>query len=105
ITGTKGNRRPDVVVFINGLPISVIELKNPADEHADIWNAFNQLQTYKDEISDLFVFNEALIVSDGWTARVGSLTANKERFLPWKTVATEDDRPLLEFQLETMVRG
>ncbi|MEZ8155160.1 type I restriction endonuclease subunit R [Vibrio splendidus] len=105
ITGTKGNRRPDVVVFINGLPISVIELKNPADEHADIWNAFNQLQTYKDEISDLFVFNEALIVSDGWTARVGSLTANKERFLPWKTVSTEDDRPLLEFQLETMVRG
>ncbi|WP_141709732.1 type I restriction endonuclease, partial [Vibrio splendidus] len=93
------------VVFINGLPISVIELKNPADEHADIWNAFNQLQTYKDEISDLFIFNEALIVSDGWTARVGSLTANKERFLPWKTVATEDDRPLLEFQLETMVRG
>lgn len=105
ITGKKGNRRPDIVVFINGLPISVIELKNPADEHADIWNAFNQLQTYKDEISDLFVFNEALIVSDGWTARVGSLTANKERFLPWKTVATEDDRPLFEFQLETMVRG
>ncbi|WP_076586743.1 type I restriction endonuclease subunit R [Vibrio ostreicida] len=105
ITGIKGNRRPDVVVFINGLPISVVELKNPADEHADIWNAFNQLQTYKDEISDLFIFNEALVVSDGWTARVGSLTANKERFLPWKTVATEDDRPLLEFQLETMVRG
>ncbi|MDV7106252.1 type I restriction endonuclease subunit R [Vibrio sp. TH_r3] len=105
ITGIKGNRRPDVIVFINGLPISVIELKNPADEHTDIWNAFNQLQTYKDEISDLFIFNEALIVSDGWTARVGSLTANKERFLPWKTVTTEDDRPLLEFQLETMVRG
>nr|WP_024593426.1 type I restriction endonuclease subunit R [Pseudoalteromonas sp. TB13] len=105
ITGTKGNRRPDVVVFINGLPISVIELKNPADEHADIWNAFNQLQTYKDEISDLFVFNEALIVSDGWIARVGSLTASKERFLPWKTIKHEDDKPLLEFQLETMVRG
>ncbi|WP_282111254.1 type I restriction endonuclease subunit R [Shewanella algicola] len=105
IIGTKGNRRPDVIVFINGLPIAVIELKNPADEHADIWNAYNQLQTYKDEIFDLFVFNEALIVSDGWTARVGSLTANKERFLPWKTVSTEDDKPLLEFQLETMVRG
>ena len=105
ITGKKGNRRPDVVVFINGLPISVIELKNPADEHADIWNAYNQLQTYKEEISDLFVFNEALVVSDGWTARVGSLTANKERFLPWKTVTSEDDKPLLEFQLETMVRG
>lgn len=105
ITGKKGNRRPDVVVFINGLPVAVIELKNPADDHADIWNAYNQLQTYKDEVSDLFVFNEALIVSDGWTARVGSLTANKERFLPWKTVTGEDDKPLPEFQLETMVRG
>ncbi|GAM62061.1 type I restriction-modification system [Vibrio ishigakensis] len=92
-------------MFINGLPISVVELKNPADDHADIWNAYNQLQTYKDEIAELFVFNEALIISDGWTARVGSLTANKERFLPWKTVSGEDDKPLLEFQLETMVRG
>jgi type I restriction enzyme R subunit len=105
VAGTKGNRRPDIVVFINGLPIAVIELKNPADDHADIWHAFNQFQTYKDEISDLFVFNEALIVSDGWTARVGSLTANKERYLPWKTIQSEDDKPLLEFQLETMVRG
>ena len=105
ITGKKGNRRPDVVVFINGLPIAVIELKNPADEHADIWHAYNQLQTYKDEIPDLFVFNESLIVSDGWTARVGSLTANKERFLPWKTVSGEDDKPLWEYQLETMVKG
>ena len=105
IKGSKGNRRPDVVVFINGLPIAVIELKNPADEQTDIWQAYNQLQTYKQEIADLFVFNEALVVSDGWTARVGSLTANQERFMPWKTVANEDDKPLLEFQLETMVRG
>lgn len=105
ITGTKVNRRPDVVVFINGLPLAVIELKNPADDHADIWNAYNQIQTYKEEIADLFVFNEALVISDGWTARVGSLTANKERFLPWKTIEDEDDKPLLEFQLETMVRG
>lgn len=105
IAGTKGNRRPDLVVFINGLPIAVIELKNPADDHADIWNAYNQIQTYKEEIADLFVFNEALVISDGWTARVGSLTANKERFLPWKTIEDEGDKPLLEFQLETMVRG
>ncbi len=105
ITGKKGNRRPDVVVFINGLPIAVIELKNPADEHADIWHAYNQLQTYKDEIPDLFVFNESLVVSDGWTARVGSLTANKERFLPWKTVSGEDDKPLWDYQLETLVKG
>ncbi len=105
ITGTKGNRRPDLVVFINGLPISVIELKNPADEQADIWHAYNQLQTYKEEISDLFVFNEALVVSDGWTARIGSLTANKERFLPWRTISNEQDKPLLEYRLETLVRG
>ncbi|MEQ5322966.1 type I restriction endonuclease subunit R [Providencia rettgeri] len=105
ITGTKVNRRPDVIVFINGLPMAVIELKNPADYHTDIWNAYNQIQTYKEEVADLFVFNEALVISDGWTARIGSLTANKERFLPWKTIETEDDKPLLEFQLETMVRG
>lgn len=105
VTGTKGERRPDVVVFINGLPIAVIELKNPADDNADIWDAFNQIQTYKDEIADLFLFNEAIVVSDGWTARVGSLTANKERYMPWKTVKHEDDKPLLEYQLETMVRG
>ncbi|WP_163937564.1 type I restriction endonuclease subunit R [Paraferrimonas sp. SM1919] len=105
ITGSKGNRRPDVVVFINGLPVAVVELKNPANESTDIWDAFNQLQTYKDEITDLFVFNEALVISDGWNARVGSLTANKERFLPWKTVSGEDDRPMFDWQLETLVKG
>lgn len=105
ITGTKGHRRPDVIVFINGLPLSVIELKNPADSHADIWSAYQQLQTYKDEISDLFVFNETLVVSDGINARIGSLTANKERFLPWRTVANEDDKPLFEYRLETLVKG
>ncbi len=105
ITGTKGNRRPDVVVFVNGLPLAVLELKNPADNTADIWHAYNQLQTYKEEISDLFVFNEALVVSDGVEARVGSLTANQERFLPWRTVKDENDKPMLEFRLETLVRG
>lgn len=105
ITGSKGNRRPDVIVFINGLPLSVIELKNPADESADIWSAYQQLQTYKDEVSDLFTFNEALVVSDGLNARVGSLTANKERFLPWRTIANEDDKPLFEYRLETLVKG
>ncbi len=105
ITGSKGNRRPDVIVFINGLPLAVIELKNPADESADIWSAYQQLQTYKDEVSDLFIFNEALVVSDGLNARVGSLTANKERFLPWRTIAHEDDKPLFEYRLETLVKG
>ena len=105
IEGTKQLRRPDVVCFINGLPIAVLELKSPVAENADIWDAFNQIQTYKDEISELFVYNEALVVSDGYTARVGSLTANQERFLPWRTIQHEDDKPLLEWQLETLVRG
>ena len=105
VKGTKMNRRPDVVVFINGLPIAVIELKNPADVNAEVWSAYHQLETYKDEISDLFVFNEALVISDGINARIGSLTANKERFLPWRTIKNENDKPLLEYQLEKVVRG
>jgi len=105
IKGSKGNRRPDVIVFINGLPLAVIELKNPADSHADIWSAYQQLQTYKDEISDLFIFNEAVVISDGVNARVGSLTANKERFLPWRTINNEDDKPVFEYHLETLVKG
>lgn len=105
IQGTKQPRRSDIVCFINGLPIAVLELKSPNDENADIWSAFNQLQTYKNEISDLFVFNETLVISDGYNARIGSLTANKERYAPWRTIKHEDDKPLLECQLETMVRG
>ncbi len=106
IQGSKGKpRRPDLVCFINGLPVAVLELKNAASESADIWSAFNQLQTYKDEIPDLFVFNEALVISDGLHARIGSLTASRERYLPWRTVKNENDRPLLQFELETVVRG
>ncbi|MBL8281412.1 MAG: type I restriction endonuclease subunit R [Acinetobacter junii] len=105
ILGTKQPRRPDIICFINGIPFAVLELKSPTDENADIWDAFNQLQTYKEEISDLFVFNEALVVSDGVTARIGSLTANQERFLPWRTIKNEDDKPALEWELETVVRG
>jgi len=105
IKGTNKTRRPDLVLFINGLPLAVIELKNPADEQADIWAAYRQLQTYKEEISDLFTYNEALVISDGITARVGSLTADKERFMPWRTIKSEDDKPQLEFELEKIIRG
>lgn len=105
VQGAKMNRRPDIVVFINGLPIAVIELKNPADENADVWDAFNQLQTYREEISDLFIFNEALVISDGITARIGSLTASKEWFMPWRTIKNQDDKPLLEYELEKIVKG
>ena len=105
VKGNKGNRRPDMIVFINGLPISVIELKNPADENADIFKAYNQLQTYKDELEDLFVYNEALIISDGINARVGSLTATEEWYMYWRAIKDESDRPILEYELETLIKG
>ncbi|GAA5506703.1 hypothetical protein Rcae01_02156 [Novipirellula caenicola] len=70
-----------------------------------MWKAYSQLQTYNDEISDLLAYNVALVISDVLTARVGSLTANQERFIPWETIKNEDDRPLLECQLEKVVRG
>lgn len=105
IAGQKQTRRPDILVFVNGLPLAVIELKNPADKETDVWDAYNQLQAYKQDIEDLFLCNEALVVSDGITARIGSLTANKERFLPWRTISNENDRPLVEFELENVVKG
>jgi type I restriction enzyme, R subunit len=82
----KRNRRPDVVIFVNGLPLGVIELKNAADENATLKGAFNQLQTYKREIPGLFPTNELLVISDGLEARAGTLTADWERFMPWRTI-------------------
>ncbi len=79
IQGDKRLRRPDVLIFINGMPMGVIELKNPADEQADIWSAYSQLQTYKDNIPDLFNTNGVLVISDGVQARMGSLSASEER--------------------------
>src|SRR5690554_24834 len=105
IEGSKQPRRPDVICFINGLPLAVLELKNPTSENLSIWDAFNQIQTYKDEVPDLFAYNAAVIISTGFEARVGSLTANQERYMPWRTVLNEDDKPIVEWQLETMVRG
>ncbi len=105
VAGTKQPRRPDVVVFVNGLPLAGVELKNPVDVNADVWEAFNQFQTYKDELSDLYVFNAALVVSDGLSARIGSLTATREWFMPWRTIANAADQPAMEFELEKVVRG
>jgi type I restriction enzyme R subunit len=101
----KVNRRPDLVVFVNGLPLAVIELKNAADEKATIWSAFNQLQTYKNDIPALFHTNELFIISDGLNARVGSLTANKEWFLPWKTIEGDKTAPDSAPQLEVLLKG
>src|SRR3989339_1159416 len=99
------NRRPDIVIFINGLPLAVIELKNPADENATIWSAYNQLQTYKEEISSLFHYNEILIISDGTEARAGTLTSEKEWFLPWKTIDGKEIAPKALPQLQVLLEG
>lgn len=107
IQGGKHNRRPDIIVYLNGLPVSVVELKNPADEKADIWAAYRQLQTYKNDIPDLFTYNTLLVISDGMNARCGSLSADQERFLRWRTINGENDLdPLgMHQDLETTVRG
>lgn len=106
ILGRKGNRRPDVICYINGLPVVVLELKNPLKENADLPQAFNQLQTYKQEISDLFVYNQALVISDGILAKVGSLTADLERFTPWRVVDEKNKQRIsFEHELEGLVRG
>jgi type I restriction enzyme R subunit len=98
-------RRPDVVLFVNGLPVGVIELKNAADENATIWTAFNQLQTYKIQIPSLFTFNEALVISDGVEARIGTLTANSEWFMPWRTIEGEELADTKLPQLQVVLEG
>jgi GxxExxY protein len=98
-------RRPDVVLFVNGLPLAVMELKNAADEDATIWSAFNQLQTYKQQIPSLFTFNEALMISDGVEARIGTISADRERFAPWRTIAGEDLAPASMPELQVVLEG
>ena len=101
------NRRPDVVAFINGLPVAVIELKNIASENATIEDAYAQLQTYKEQIPSLFRTNAALITSDGALARIGSLSAGEDRFMPWRTVtgAADDFTPEGPKEMETLLKG
>jgi type I restriction enzyme R subunit len=106
IKGLRHTRRPDIVLFVNGLPIVLIELKNPADQNADIWRAFDQIQTYKEQIPDVFQYNEILVISDGTDALLGSLSADAERFMAWRTIDGETIDPLGQFQeLQTLVRG
>jgi type I restriction enzyme R subunit len=98
-------RRADIVVFINGLPLGVIELKNPAEERATIRHAFNQLQTYKMDIPGAFVFNEMLVISDGFAAKAGTLTSGWDRFQPWRTTDGTALAPKSAVQLEVLVKG
>ena len=99
------NRRPDVVVFVNGLPLAVIELKNPGTESATLGAAYNQLQTYKAEIPSLFRTNALLVTSDGMLARIGSLTANEERFMPWRTTDGRDVAPKGSPEMDVLIEG
>ncbi|NOV23418.1 type I restriction endonuclease subunit R [Cupriavidus necator] len=106
IKGPHHTRRPDIIMFVNGLPLVLLELKNPADENADIWKAYDQIQTYKDQIPDVFQYNEILVISDGSQARMGSLSANAERYMQWRTIDGATLDPLGQFnELETLVRG
>ena len=106
VQGPKLTRRPDVVLFVNGLPLVVVELKNPGDEEADIWAAWNQLQAYQQDIPDLFHANALQVISDGIQARMGSLTSDRERFMAWRTIDGVTTDPLGAMrELETLVQG
>ncbi len=105
IIENNNNRRPDIIIFINGLPIAVFELKNPIKEYSSIRGAFQQLQTYKNDIPCLFPYNEILVVSDGTYARVGTLTANWERFMSWRSVDGKSIFPKGQSELESVIKG
>lgn len=106
IKGAHHTRRPDIILFMNGLPLVLLEIKNPADTNADIWKAFDQIQTYKAQIPDVFQYNELLVISDGSEARLGSLSSSAERFMQWRTIDGVTLDPLGQFnELETLIRG
>ena len=101
----KTNRRPDILVFINGLPLGVIELKNIGDENATVRGAFNQINTYKSDIPTLFAYNELAVISDGIHAKAGTLTADWERYMPWRTVDGKDIAPKGSLQVDVLIKG
>src|SRR5262249_21087318 len=99
------NRRPDILIFINGLPLGIIELKNIGDENATVNGAFNQIQTYKHDIPSLFPYNEIVVISDGIQAKAGTVTADWERFMPWRTVDGKEIAPKGSLQLDVLIKG
>ncbi len=106
IKGAHHTRRPDIILFVNGLPLVLLELKNPADENADIWKAYDQIQTYKEQISDVFLYNQILVISDGSEARLGALSSDAERYMQWRTIDGATLDPLGQFnELETLIHG
>ena len=105
VVENRHTRRPDIVVFVNGLPLGLIELKNAADENATIWTAYQQFQTYKAELPSLFACNAVLAVSDGLEARIGTLTAGREWFKPWRTISGEELAPVFYTGLQVLIQG
>jgi len=105
VTQNNINKRPDVVLFVNGLPLVVIELKNPTDENATVKKAYTQIQNYKKAISNLFFYNEILVASDGLDAKAGTITSEWSRFLAWKTVDGKKEDKSTVPQIETLVKG
>ncbi|MEF2967392.1 type I restriction endonuclease subunit R [Paenibacillus sp. M1] len=105
VVENQGEKRPDIVVFVNGLPIAVFELKSASNEEVGISDAYNQVQTYKGAIPSLFTYNSFLVISDGVNARVGTLTANEDRFMMWRTIDGDDVAPSSLPQLEVLVKG
>ena len=105
VSESQHTRRPDVVLFVNGLAVAVIEIKNPADQNATVWSAFQQLQTYQAQVPALFAANAVLLASDGVQARIGTLGAGKEWFKPWRTIAGIEDAPSKLTELQVMNRN
>src|SRR5205823_10619052 len=105
VSENKHVRRPDVVLLVNGLPLVLVELKNAADENATIWSAFEQLQTYKAELPTLFAYSAVLVISDGVEARLGTLTAGREWFKPWRTISGEQLADAYLPELQVMLQG
>lgn len=100
-----GEKRPDVVVFVNGIPLVVMELKSASNEEVGISEAYNQVQTYKSSIPSLFTYNSFMVISDGVNARAGTLTADAERFMMWRTIDGSDVAPTSVPQLEVLIKG
>ena len=105
VVENRHTRRPDIVVFVNGLPLGLIELKNAADENTTVWTALQQLETYKAELPSLFACNAVLAVSDGLEARIGTLTAGREWFKPWRTIGGEELAPVFYTELQVLIQG
>jgi len=105
VVENRKEKRPDIVVFVNGIPLAVIELKSSSDENVGVTEAYNQLQTYKDAVSTLFVYNSFLVASDGFNARAGTITSGEDRFMLWRTIDGDAVAPLSVPQLEVLIKG